>query len=718
MIHIDSDSPIKDEKEDRFNRTGFAHRIADLIVDRQNPSSIALGIHAPWGEGKTSVLNLIIQRFQSTETLYLEFNPWRYSTEDKLLRNFFFALAKKIGVSLETRAEKAGGFMRKLSKYLGLMKILGLNADEAIVALSAIVPDAEIEELKERIEKRLSETNKRVVVIMDDIDRLATTEIQALFRIVKLTANFPNIGYILSFDEKRVADAMKEQYGGDLDAGKNFLEKILQVSLPLPPASSRALGDFTSEVINSALESNDIELSKEQKHRFSELFFKAFGPSINTPRQIKRLSNELNFAFPLLKGEVDIMDLLFVESIKVLYPWLYEVIKENGELILDYTVGDEILGQKNSEFEGVISDSIMKALEIILPHKRKGIEALLQDLFPGLSKLNVLAASPQMGLRGDEQKQRISMRNYFGRYFSYGVQPHDVRDNVVKNLLRAIPNLELEEINTSLAVFVNEDHERLHTLVSKLRLYEDDLDEDSSAKLARALSSFSDKFPDTHPDDRTYGYGLMSECARLLVHLSNRLSEPKKSRLLKRIAMDTPSISFAYEFVSMVRVFGKPLKTTDDAIAVIANGIEREINKIVVSRIANYERTDNLSENHFFYVQDLYFFWFNNDFSSLREYLFSCLESDAACLRKLLAGFFQINVKADIEFSTYIRRTFSPWIIVRSLIDFDLLEEKFLQMFPDLDDNSDMSDPIRRLASNFVREYKKEVSARTGKHEE
>jgi predicted KAP-like P-loop ATPase len=68
---------------------------------------------------------------------------------------------------------------------------------------------------------------------MDDIDRLDKEEIQAIFRLVKLTADFPNTVYILSCDIERVAEALAERYGSK-DAGKSFLEKIIQLSLPLP----------------------------------------------------------------------------------------------------------------------------------------------------------------------------------------------------------------------------------------------------------------------------------------------------------------------------------------------------------------------------------------------------------------------------------------------------------------------------------------------------
>ena len=49
--------------------------------------------------------------------------------------------------------------------------------------------------------------DKPIVVILDDIDRLETSEIRDVFKLVRLTASFPNILYLMAFD--RVARTRK-----------------------------------------------------------------------------------------------------------------------------------------------------------------------------------------------------------------------------------------------------------------------------------------------------------------------------------------------------------------------------------------------------------------------------------------------------------------------------------------------------------------------------
>ena len=54
-----SDSPVHSASQDKFSRWAFAERIAGVISERKEPSSITIGLYGPWGDRKTSVLNFI-----------------------------------------------------------------------------------------------------------------------------------------------------------------------------------------------------------------------------------------------------------------------------------------------------------------------------------------------------------------------------------------------------------------------------------------------------------------------------------------------------------------------------------------------------------------------------------------------------------------------------------------------------------------------------------
>ena len=71
-----------------------------------------------------------------------------------------------------------------------------------------------LDDCRDRIAKILADLDHRVIVLIDDIDRLERREIQAVFKLVKLSAGFSNISYVLAFDDNVVADSLAERYGG------------------------------------------------------------------------------------------------------------------------------------------------------------------------------------------------------------------------------------------------------------------------------------------------------------------------------------------------------------------------------------------------------------------------------------------------------------------------------------------------------------------------
>jgi predicted KAP-like P-loop ATPase len=77
------DRPIEAEQEDKFNRLPFASRIANTIAHRTDSSSLVVGIFGKWGEGKTSVLNLMKSALKHHDDVeVVPFNPWHFTSQE------------------------------------------------------------------------------------------------------------------------------------------------------------------------------------------------------------------------------------------------------------------------------------------------------------------------------------------------------------------------------------------------------------------------------------------------------------------------------------------------------------------------------------------------------------------------------------------------------------------------------------------------------------
>ncbi|PCI28339.1 MAG: NTPase, partial [SAR324 cluster bacterium] len=336
-----SDSPISTKEEDRFSRWRFAERIAQVIAKRSDPSCLTIGLYGAWGDGKTSVLNFIEKSLKDNDgVVCIKFNPWRFTTEEELLSGFFIDIAEALDTELINSKDKLIDIVKKalpaVGSLAGAVVGIGGSAKGAGDFASSFISGVGLNQLKERVEQELESAKKRVLIIIDDIDRLEKSEIQALFKLVKLTADFKYTAYILAFDKEVVSASLQDRYSSSVrNAGEQFLEKIIQVPLHLPFVEKKVLRDFCFQGIDEALSISEIQLSEQQIQEFVRDFTLAFDECLTTPRKAKLYGNILMFSLPILKGEVNPVDLMLIEAIRVFCPPLYEAIRDNN----DYFIG-------------------------------------------------------------------------------------------------------------------------------------------------------------------------------------------------------------------------------------------------------------------------------------------------------------------------------------------------------------------------------------------
>src|SRR5262249_16110420 len=140
----------------------------------------------------------------------VRFNPWRFENETDLLSGYFNTVAAALNKQLKRRSEKLAHAVREYGSVL----LVGLGKwGDAATKLANTISDVSLFELKHRIEFLLEQEQRRVVVLMDDIDRLDKNEIHSIFKLIKLTADFSHTAYVLAFDEIMVARVLGERYG-------------------------------------------------------------------------------------------------------------------------------------------------------------------------------------------------------------------------------------------------------------------------------------------------------------------------------------------------------------------------------------------------------------------------------------------------------------------------------------------------------------------------
>lgn len=213
---IMADTPLTSKTQDTLGRDLFAKNIAKSITSYQMPDSVVFGLYGPWGSGKTSMLNMIFEELNQENSSeigisFVWFNPWIINDKEQLVKIFFQQFYTQIkGVdfnnceTIRKGLEKFGTALEACSSIPSVGSYLNIGGKFA----KWLSIEKSLKEQKSELDAQFRKLNKKIVVFIDDIDRLADNEIQLLFQTIKLIADFPNTIYITAFDREVVENAL------------------------------------------------------------------------------------------------------------------------------------------------------------------------------------------------------------------------------------------------------------------------------------------------------------------------------------------------------------------------------------------------------------------------------------------------------------------------------------------------------------------------------
>ena len=384
IIGVIEDVPIRTQGEDSFNRTKFVDTISEIVLNntKHRHSCFAIGIYARWGEGKSSVLNMIreqlteqtklesspmttslllpssfswglhgqlLLREKAEKFIVVDFNPWLFKDQESLLLDFFNTIQSENIDKKIIRALKKYGPLVSLG-LAGMINIVGTplisNAIyDKVQKFFKSLPDVDESVIKrrEKINKLLQETNTHIVVLMDDVDRLDSEETHALFKLIKQTAGFANTTFVIAMDKDAVAHSLCTKFeNGDIDSGYRFLQKIIQLHMYLPKIQKSDLEKYLNIKVKRIL-----DVQKKETHEVTVHIKNYILPLVTTAREVISYTNLLSVSISLLYGKVNILDLCSIEFLKIICPRGYAIIKNNKRIVVQEFDFYEELTQMN-----------------------------------------------------------------------------------------------------------------------------------------------------------------------------------------------------------------------------------------------------------------------------------------------------------------------------------------------------------------------------------
>jgi ABC-type lipoprotein export system ATPase subunit len=315
------DEPIgRKDDEGEFGYEPYAKTVAEKLKHTKGESAFAMGINGKWGSGKTSFLNIVRNHLDKTGIIEIEFNPWNSHTPKAIIEDFFGTMQYEL-------AKHHSGISKQIHSYSKKLVELNSNAITRGIqfSTSTLFGDESLNQLQKEIQESLLILNKKIVVYIDDLDRLDKSEIIEVLRLVRNTASFKNTIFVVCYDREYILKALKDLN----DLSERYLEKIFQLEITLPffkPSKLRV--ELKNRLCNIfPLEYHEIiTRSLINGIGYHDSFRKSIDKWELNFRDITLIVNSLSLNSSNLLNEHHFPDLLKLELIRLKYPKVYELI--------------------------------------------------------------------------------------------------------------------------------------------------------------------------------------------------------------------------------------------------------------------------------------------------------------------------------------------------------------------------------------------------------
>jgi len=436
----------------------------------------------------------------------------------------------------------------------------------------------------------LGKQSHKIIIVIDDIDRLNDTEIRQIFQLIKSLGDFPNTIYLLAFDKTVVINALEKVQEG---YGAGYLEKVVQIPFEIPliskPEVEHLLFSQLYELVKDIPENKWDQTDLENTYRSGLKYF------FRNIRDVTRYINSLRFSFEMVKDDVNSIDFFAITAIQVFIPDVYYGIRDNKDIFAG--VSDSGYGNNAS------NEQAKKRCDEIIGRVTEPSPEVLKDflkrLFPKLE--SIYGDGYRSSDRGGNcrKDRRICSHDIFDTYFRLALPKGEISQKEIGAILSLGNN---PDAFAKALLNLNEDG-RIASFLYYLTDYTQDIPEKDIKHIVTVLMDIGDLFSETDTQRRSL---------YLLDNLVRRFdSHKKRFDILKRAMKDaTKSLHTIVHEVYMQRSQhgkdGQEHPMPEEKRTVSSDQL-KELEKLACDKIKNWAGDGRLAKSG--YSLDILYMW-------------------------------------------------------------------------------------------------------------
>lgn len=605
------DQPIQFSKEDILGRKAFAQSLGNAILNYKEKDSIVIGLFGAWGSGKTSIINMTLEyidtvfkeKTNESKPIIVKFNPWNFSDQNQLITQFFKQLsatlkrtdyaddAKNIGEKLEAYAKFFEPFtlVPTIGPIASILLKVFKNIGGATKSWGELKSN-DLNSVKAELNGLLDKQPHKIIVVIDDIDRLSNVEIRQIFQLIKSLGDFFNTVYLLAFDKGVVIKALEKVQEG---SGLEYLEKIVQVPYDIPLISKQEVEHLLFNQLDELIK--DISKEKWDQAYWGNIYHSGPKYFFENIRDVTRYINLLRCGFAIVKGEVNAIDFLAITTIQVFIPEVYYGIRDNKDIfagVLDSAYGNSkaVIEQAKKRCDEILSRTNKYSQEMLMD--------FLKRLFPKLESIYGNINYGYDWLSDWRKDGRVCSPDNFDIFFRLSVPKGEISQNEIETILSLASN---SYAFAEVLLRLNEDG-RIVRFLERIEDYtRKDIPEENIENIITVLMDIGDLFPEGEAG--FFGINTSTRVRRIFYQLSRRLDnkENRFNIFKKAIEKATKSLhTITSEVAVQGRQHGKYDQTKkskpEEELTVNATQLE-ELEKLAYDKIESWANDGRLSKH-------------------------------------------------------------------------------------------------------------------------